>query len=99
MGCLGDLGDPRAVDHAVSGVGIVYHVGAAMRGSPKAFEAGTVWGTRNVIDACLAHDARRLVYVSSMSVFDHAGRDPAQPVTEHSALEPHPTWRGAYPTT
>jgi predicted dehydrogenase/nucleoside-diphosphate-sugar epimerase len=96
---IGDLGDPRAVDHAVDGVGIVYHVGAAMRGGPRAFEAGTVWGTRNVIDACLKHDTKRLVYVSSMSVFDHAGRDPAQTMTENSALEPHPNWRGAYTQT
>ena len=96
---IGDLGDPRAVDHAVDGVGIVYHVGAAMRGGPRAFEAGTVWGTRNVIDACLKHDTKRLVYVSSMSVFDHAGRDPAQVMTEGSALEPHPNWRGAYTQT
>lgn len=96
---VGDLGDPRAVDHAVAGVGSVYHVGAAMRGGPRAFEAGTVWGTRNVIEACLKHDAKRLVYVSSMSVFDHAGRDPAQPLTERSTLEPHPNWRGAYTQT
>jgi predicted dehydrogenase/nucleoside-diphosphate-sugar epimerase len=96
---VGDLGDPRAVDHAIDGVGIVYHVGAAMRGGPRAFEAGTVWGTRNVIDACLKHDTKRLVYVSSMSVFDHAGRDPATTMTESSTLEPHPNWRGAYTQT
>ena len=70
----GDLGDPRAVEHAVAGAGIVYHVGAAMRGSPRDFEAGTIWGTRNVIEACLAHATARLVYVSSLSVLDHAGR-------------------------
>jgi predicted dehydrogenase/nucleoside-diphosphate-sugar epimerase len=96
---IGDLGDPRAVDHAVDGVDIVYHVGAAMRGGPRAFEAGTVWGTRNVIDACLKHDTKRLVYVSSMSVFDHAGRNLAERMTENSTLEPHPNWRGAYTQT
>ena len=96
---IGDLGDPRAVDHAVDGVGTVYHVGAAMRGGPRAFEAGTVWGTRNVIDACLKHGTKRLIYVSSMSVFDHAGRDPARTMTESSTLEPHPNWRGAYTQT
>src|SRR5690606_28482935 len=44
---IGDLGDPRSVEHAVKGAGVVYHVGAAMRGSARDFEAGTVWGTRN----------------------------------------------------
>ncbi|SFN00140.1 NAD-dependent epimerase/dehydratase family protein [Dokdonella immobilis] len=96
---IGNLGDPRSVDHAVAGCGVVYHVGAAMRGSPRDFEAGTVWGTRNVVEACTRHATRRLVYVSSMSVFDHAGRDPAATMTETSAYEPHPEWRGAYTQT
>jgi nucleoside-diphosphate-sugar epimerase len=96
---VGDLGDPRAVDHAVDGARQVFHVGAAMRGSPRAFEAGTVWGTRNVIDACLAHATQRLVYVSSLSVLDHAGRDPAATMNEQSALEPEAQRRGAYTQT
>ena len=96
---IGDLGDPRIVDHAVRGAGVVYHVGAAMRGGPRDFEAGTVWGTRNVVDACLKHGSRRLVYVSSMSVFDHAGRAADAVMTEASAYEPHPEWRGAYTQT
>lgn len=96
---IGDLGDPRIIDHAVQGVPTVYHVGAAMRGGPRDFEAGTTWGTRNVVEACVAHSTRKLVYVSSMSVYDHAGRDPATKMTEASAFEPHPEWRGAYTRT
>lgn len=96
---IGDLGDPRAVDHAVKGATVVYHVGAAMKGSVRDFEAGTLWGTRNIVEACTRHGNQRLVYVSSMSVFDHAGRDPAQTMTESSAYEPHPDWRGAYTRT
>lgn len=96
---VGDLGDPKIVRHAVQGAGVVYHVGAAMRGSPRDFEAGTVWGTRNVVDACVEHDTRRLVYVSSMSVFDHAGRADDAVMREDSPLEPHPERRGAYTQT
>lgn len=96
---VGDLGDPRIVEHAVQGAGIVYHVGAAMGGGPRDFEAGTVWGTRNIVNACLQHATRKLVYVSSMSVLDHAGRDPAVAIHEGSALEPHPDWRGSYTQT
>ncbi len=96
---VGDLGDPAIVDHAVAGAGTVYHVGAAMKGGPRAFEAGTVHGTRNVVEACLRHGNPRLVYVSSMSVFDHAGRDPAAAMVEASAYEPHPDRRGAYTQT
>jgi nucleoside-diphosphate-sugar epimerase len=96
---LGDLGEPAIVDHAVAGARVVYHVGAAMKGWPQEFEAGTVWGTRNVIESCRKHATQRLVYVSSMSVYDHAGRDPAATMNENSAFEPHPTWRGAYTRT
>jgi len=96
---VGDLGDPRAVDFAVAGARRVFHVGAAMRGSPRAFEAGTVWGTRNIVDACLRHATERLVYVSSLSVLDHAGRDPQAKVDEESALEPEAQRRGAYTQT
>jgi nucleoside-diphosphate-sugar epimerase len=70
-----------------------------MRGSPRAFEAGTVWGTRNIIDACLAHATQRLVYVSSLSVLDHAGRDPEARLTEAANYEPEPNLRGAYTRT
>ncbi len=93
---VGDLGDPRTVEHAVKGVTTVYHVGAAMSGTPRDFEAGTVWGTRNVVQSCLRHDTQRLVHVSSLSVLDHAGRDPMVVVTEISPFEPYPERRGAY---
>ena len=96
---IGDLGDPRIVDHAVRGARIVYHVGAAMRGGPRDFEAGTLWGTRNVLDACRKHATSRLVYVSSMSVFDHAGRRSGEVLTEDYRFEPHPQLRGAYTQT
>jgi len=93
---IGDLGDPDAVSHAVRGVDVVYHAGAAMRGDAGDFSAGTVVGTRNVVDACLKWRVKRLVYVSSLSVLDHAGRDPVTPLNESAALEPHPGLRGLY---
>jgi predicted dehydrogenase/nucleoside-diphosphate-sugar epimerase len=95
----GDLGDPALVDHAVEGTDIVYHVGAAMKGSVADFERGTVWGTRNVIDSCLRHNVKRLVYVSSLSVLDQAGHRPGSPLNESFGYEPFPEKRGAYTQT
>ncbi|MCI0450820.1 MAG: Gfo/Idh/MocA family oxidoreductase [Candidatus Latescibacteria bacterium] len=95
---VGSLGTPEVVDRAVQGVEVVYHVGAAMKGGKEEFEQGTVWGTRNVIDACVKHGAK-LVYVSSMSVADHAGHVTGTPVTESSPYEPHPDRRGVYTQT
>lgn len=96
---VGDLGDPLIVSHAVRGVDVVYHVGAGMRGSAGDFEAGTVWGTRNVVRACREHGVSKLVHVSSMGVLDHAGRKPGMTVTEAYPVEPHPDLRGAYTRT
>lgn len=95
----GSLGQPDVVDRAVAGVEVVYHVGAAMKGGAAEFEQATVWGTRNIIDSCLAHGVKRLVYVSSMSVLDHAGHTAGEPVTEKSPLEPQPLNRGTYTRT
>jgi predicted dehydrogenase/nucleoside-diphosphate-sugar epimerase len=94
----GDLGDPEYVDVLVAGVGIVFHVGAAMKGSAADFQRGTVAGTKNVIDACLKHSVRRLVFVSSLSVLDQAGRHTGK-ITETWPLEPHAELRGAYTQT
>ena len=95
----GDLGNPAAVDHAVRGVEIVFHIGAAMKGGPFEFGSGTVWGTRNIIESCRRHGVRKLVYVSSMSVLDHAGHNPETPVNESSPYEPYPAQRGLYTQT
>ena len=95
----GDLGDPEAVERAVQGVELVYHLGAGMRGGVEAFECGTVWGTKNIVEACLRHGISRLVYVSSLSVLDQAGHRQGVPITESSPLEPHPELRGAYSQT
>jgi hypothetical protein len=95
----GDLGDPEAVERAVAGVELVYHLGAGMRGGAEAFESGTVWGTKNVVAACLRYGITRLVYVSSLSVLDHAGHRKGVPISESSPVEPHPELRGAYSQT
>ncbi|AMW04148.1 hypothetical protein GEMMAAP_03465 [Gemmatimonas phototrophica] len=93
---IGSLGEPDVVDRAIAGVRTVYHVGAAMKGGALEFQAGTVIGTQNVVDACIRHGVERLVYVSSCGIFDHAGRDQKVPVTENSAFEPRPDLRGVY---
>ena len=95
----GDLGNPAAVDRALEGIETVFHVGAAMKGGPFEFNSGTVWGTRNMIEACERHAVRRLVYISSMSVLDHAGHQPGVPVNESSPYEPFPQQRGSYTQT
>jgi len=93
---LGDLGDPAAVDQAVAGTEIVYHVGAAMKGGADDHERGTVCGTQNIVEGVLRHDVQRLVYISSLSCLHAAASGRGAVVTEDWPIEPSPTKRGAY---
>ena len=93
----GDLGDPDAVDRAVDGVEVVYHVGATMRGRGWGdFQSGTIEATKNVVESCLRHRVGRLVYVSSLTVLDYATHASGTVVREDARLEPFPERRGAY---
>ena len=95
----GDLGDPAAVDRAVAGTRLVYHLGASMRGSREEFERGTVAGTRHIVDSVLSHKVPRLVYMSSLSVLHSAAAREGQAITETWPLEPRPDERGHYTRT
>jgi predicted dehydrogenase/nucleoside-diphosphate-sugar epimerase len=92
----GDLGDPEAVDRAVRGAGVVFHVGATMKGGWPEHQGGTVEGTRNVLAACRKHGVGKLVHVSSLSVIDWAGAAPGSAVDEETPFEPRAEERGAY---
>jgi 2-alkyl-3-oxoalkanoate reductase len=93
---LGDLGDPAAVDRAVAGTEIVYHVGAAMKGGAHDHERGTVCGTQNIVDSVLRHNVQRLVYISSLSCLHATAAQRGGVITEDWPIEPFPTKRGAY---
>jgi predicted dehydrogenase/nucleoside-diphosphate-sugar epimerase len=93
---LGDLGDPTAVDRAVAGTEIVYHVGAAMKGGAHDHERGTVCGTQNIVDSVLRNDVQRLVYISSLSCLHAAMAQRGDVITENWPVEPFPAKRGAY---
>jgi dihydroflavonol-4-reductase len=64
----GELGDLSFLCKAFSGVEVVYHLAALSSAVPdwlKA-EAVNIVGTRNVVEACLKCDVRRLVHFSSV---------------------------------
>lgn len=92
----GDLGDERSVAAAVEGVEVVVHAGAATSGTAEEHETATVHGTRNVLKACAACRVRKLVYISSCSVYEVAGYAENQVVTEDAQLERFPSRRGLY---
>jgi 2-alkyl-3-oxoalkanoate reductase len=73
---LGDLTDLAAVERAVSGCDVVFHVAAkaGVWGRFSSYFDTNVIGTRNVLAACKKLGARRLVYTSTPSVV-HTGGD------------------------
>jgi nucleoside-diphosphate-sugar epimerase len=72
----GDVVDPEAVERAVTGCDIVFHIAAkaGIWGSRRAFFETNVTGTQNVITACKKQGVRKLVYTSTPSVI-HARAD------------------------
>lgn len=85
----GDLSDLPAVEAAVAGCDMVFHVAAraGVWGPFAEFYQANVIGTENVIQACRRQGVKRLVYTSSPSVVfdgnDMAGVDESVPYPEH----------------
>ena len=85
----GDVADPAAVQRAVDGCELVFHVAAkaGIWGPYADYYRSNVTGTRNVIAACRACGVRRLVYTSSPSVVfdgrDMEGVDESVPYPRH----------------
>ncbi|MFB3907924.1 MAG: SDR family NAD(P)-dependent oxidoreductase [Candidatus Eisenbacteria bacterium] len=93
----GDLRDPAAVDAAVSGCSVVFHLGANAsvpasvedRGYDFATNAG---GTFHVADAAVRHGVRRIVFASSAAVY---GPPRTIPVAESHPLLPISPYGGS----
>ncbi|HVS34691.1 MAG TPA: NAD-dependent epimerase/dehydratase family protein [Gemmataceae bacterium] len=86
---LGDVADAVAVDAAVAGRDIVFHVAAkaGVWGPYVEYHRANVVGTQNVLSACRKHSVRRLVFTSSPSVVfngrDMEGVDESIPYPDH----------------
>ena len=87
--CRGDLSDHQAIEDAVAGCDLVFHVAAkaGVWGDYEEYYRANVIGTQNVIQACRRHGVLRLVYTSSPSVVfdgsDMEGVDESVPYPEH----------------
>ncbi len=81
----GDLRDAEAVDKAVDGCRLVFHVAALYRfwaPDPDDFYAVNVAGTRHVLEAVRRHECERLVYTSTVGTLGLNGASAADPVDE-----------------
>jgi 2-alkyl-3-oxoalkanoate reductase len=92
----GDLARPETLDAALAGVDWVFHAGARVStiGSWDEFEAVNVRGTNELVARSVAAGVRRIVHVSSLSVYDVV-RDGVV-VTEDGPFESAGGERGFY---
>jgi nucleoside-diphosphate-sugar epimerase len=93
---LGDLGDVDGFKQALRGCDVVVLVGAraVSHGTWDEFVRENVLATERLIDESLAAGARRVVYVSSLGIFD-IPRDGVT-ITEETEYDREPLLRGNY---
>ena len=82
-----DLTDQASLKQAFRGAEAVYHLASSISISMENWDElqrVNVIGTRNVIEACLQNNVRRLIYFGSIHAYDHAPFD--QPLDEDRPL-------------
>jgi nucleoside-diphosphate-sugar epimerase/predicted dehydrogenase len=92
----GDVADSTSFDAAFTGCDFVVHLAAGTSGSEQDAETATLQGTRNLLELCARHKPRKLVYISSCSVYGVADSPSGTHITENSSLEQNPERRGRY---
>ncbi len=93
---FGDIRRLEDVCAAAAGMDIIVHLAAALRGNREAMLATAVNGTRNVAEAAAQQSIKRVIYLSSMSVYDYTKLKDGDSIMYDSPLEEQPESRGAY---
>jgi UDP-glucose 4-epimerase len=94
----GDVGDAAAVERAMNGVGLVFHLAALASvqqsvENPAATHQTCATGTLNVLDAARRHKVRRVVYAASSSAYGipvgdvQTEADPLTPLSPYAAAK------------
>jgi nucleoside-diphosphate-sugar epimerase len=97
--CWGDVGDVESFGRALAGCNLIAHLAAGTSGSAEDSQTATLQGTRNLLELCRKHRPRRLVYISTCSVYGIADQPPGALISETSPLERFPEMRGSYTAT
>ncbi len=73
---IGDIGDRKAIREASAGADVIIHLAACARMWPRypnEFLDVNVDGTRNILDATKERSSTRIIFASSMSIFQPMG--------------------------
>ncbi len=85
----GDISDRDTVINAAAGCDVIFHVAAkaGVWGNYDDYYQSNVTGTKNIIDACKAHNIQKLIYTSSPSIVfageDEENINESTPYAEH----------------
>jgi nucleoside-diphosphate-sugar epimerase len=92
----GHLGDAQAIQQAVSGVDVVFHIAAKVNppGTKAEYFDTNAGGTERVLKASLEAGASKVVYLSSISVYGLV--EPGQVIDENTGYDPQPEYRDYY---
>jgi 2-alkyl-3-oxoalkanoate reductase len=93
---VGNLQSVADIERALADVDTVYHLAGGMRGAPAGIFLDTVVASKRLLDAIVSTPVKRLVLVSSLSVYGLADVPADRVVDESTGLEPHPERRDAY---
>jgi 2-alkyl-3-oxoalkanoate reductase len=90
----GDLRDAASLVRAVAGAEIVYHCAARVGdwAPRRVYQQEVIDATRKLLDACSSEGVRRVLYVSSVTVYGHPRPECREQLTEESPLGQRLFW-------
>jgi predicted dehydrogenase/nucleoside-diphosphate-sugar epimerase len=92
----GDIRNTDSVVDAGKGMDIIIHAAAALNGGSDFVLDCAIKGTKNVAAAAKYYGLKRVIYISSMSVYDCVNLSDGEVISEHSPLEEFAELRGTY---
>ncbi len=65
----GDIGDRDSIESAFHNIDFVVHAAADTAGDKEGGDKNTIQGTQNIVDLCRQYSVKKLIYISSCSVY------------------------------
>lgn len=94
-----DLTRSQALQEAIKGADSIVHLAAAKQGNYETQYANTVTATENLLKAMVAKNIKRLMAISTFSVFDYLSIPDGEIINEDSPIENQPLYRDVYAQT
>lgn len=94
-----NLLDRTAIGRALEGADTVIHAAAGTKGGAADMFLNSVLGTRNLCEAILEQGIKRVIFISSFSVYDTSQMRAGELLDENSPLEVDGVRKGAYAYT